>query len=227
MGYNGKLKEKETAISLRKQGFSYREIYQKVGVSKDTISRWCRDVLLTQDQINKLILNKENGLRKGSVIGALANKKKRIKSEIIFINKGIKDIGKLTKRDRFLVGVALYFAEGSKTNSSIEFTNSDPESIIFMVKWLYEFLNIKPRDLHFALWLHDNLNENIAKNYWSKLLNISTTQFNKTYFAKNKILSKKIRKNIHSYGIIKIRYYNIQKFRLIKGWIKGIFCNLP
>lgn len=222
MGYYGNLEKKYLVQKLRKKGHSYREIEKITKTSKSTISKYCRDIELNKLQTEKLINNKKNGLVKASLLGAKSNKNKRIFEENKLLKKGIKDIGKLKKRDRFLVGVALYFAEGSKTNSSIEFTNSDPESIIFMVKWLDEFLNIEPSKLHFALWLHDNLDENKAKNYWSKLLKISTNQFNKTYFAKNKIESKKIRKNIHSYGIIKIRYYDVQKFRLIKGWIKGV-----
>jgi len=222
MGYTGKLKEKQKAIKLRKLGFSYREIVKKVPVSKDTISRWCRDVKLTPIQIQKLIENKENGLRIGSIIGAETNRLKRINSEKILLDKGIQQVGRISNRDRFISGISLYQAEGSKTNSAVEFTNSDPQTIKFMVHWFEDFCQIEKRELKCNLWLHDNLSETIAINYWTNYLEFSKSQFGKTYFAKNKINSPKVRKNIHQYGIIKIRFYDTFKLRLIKGWITGI-----
>ena len=49
MGYFGKLKEKLKAQELRRNGFSYSEILLQVSVSKDTISRWCRDIVLSEE----------------------------------------------------------------------------------------------------------------------------------------------------------------------------------
>ena len=54
MGYAGKLREKRLAIKLRKQGYSYKEILEQVHVSKSTISLWCRDVIMSPKQLEKL-----------------------------------------------------------------------------------------------------------------------------------------------------------------------------
>lgn len=54
MGYTGKLRLKRRAIKLRKQGLSYSEIRKKVRVSKSTLSRWCRDVAITEEQALRL-----------------------------------------------------------------------------------------------------------------------------------------------------------------------------
>jgi len=139
---------------------------------------------------------------------------------------GKKEVGKLSVREQFLIGIALYFAEGSKTGNSVEFTNSDPTAVVFMVNWLKQFCHLNDSEIKCSLWLHDNLSDIKAKKYWSKLTNIPLTQFGKTYIAKNKVNSPKIRKNLHQYGIIKLRVYNAKKLRLIKGWIEGIFSNL-
>ncbi|HSD98304.1 MAG TPA: hypothetical protein VLB73_01220 [Patescibacteria group bacterium] len=55
MGYVGKLNLKKKAQWLRKQGLSYKEIIAQIPVSKDTISKWCRDILLTDKQKEKLL----------------------------------------------------------------------------------------------------------------------------------------------------------------------------
>lgn len=222
MGYYGKIEEKELAKSLRKKGYSYGKIQLVTGLSKDTISRCCRDIKLTKRQVEQLNINRKQGQNLGSIRGAKSNQLKRINSEKAFLDEGIKQIGVVSRRDRFIFGISMYQAEGSKTNHAVEFTNSDPATIKFMVKWLDEFCEIKPADIKCSLWLHDNLNETEAINYWTKYLKISKSQFGKTYIAKNKVNSAKVRKNIHSFGIIKIRFYDTFKLRLILGWIKGV-----
>jgi len=222
MGYYGKLEEKEQAKELRKKGYSYGKISEITGLAKDTVSRCCRDIKLTSSQIEKLNNNRKIGQTLASIKGAKTNQLKRINSEESLLKEGVSQIGKMSVRDKFIAGISLYQAEGSKTNNAVEFTNSDQETVKFMVLWLEKFCKI-PRDtLKCSLWLHDNLSEKVAIDYWTKYLKISKSQFNKTYFAKNKINSPKIRKNIHQFGIIKIRFYDAYKLRLILGWIKGV-----
>lgn len=222
MGYYGKLDAKEKAKELRGLGFSYGKIGEITSLSKGTISRCCRDIKLTFDQINNLDSNRRKGQTLASIKGAKTNQLRRTNSENELLKKGIMQIGKMSKRDKFIAGIMLYQAEGSKTNNAVEFTNSDKETICFMVNWLENFCHIPRHKLKCSLWLHDNLDETLAIKYWSDYLNVTKSQFNKTYFAKNKIDSKKIRKNIHQFGIIKIRYYDTYKLRLILGWIKGV-----
>ena len=74
---------------------------------------------------------------RGSFIAA-ENKKRATKEAIrAFIELGEKDVGKLSDRDKFLAGVALYFAEGDKTvGGNVAFSNTDARLIIFMMCWL-------------------------------------------------------------------------------------------
>ena len=116
MGYFGKLEEKEVAKSLRKKGYSYGKIQLATGLSKDTISRCCRDIELTQKQIKQLDLNRKKGQTLGSLKGAKSNQLKRIISEKTLLDEGIKQVGAMSRRDRFIAGISLYQAEGSKTN---------------------------------------------------------------------------------------------------------------
>jgi len=222
MGYFGKLEQKELAKSLRKKGYSYGKIKIITGLSKDTISRCCRDIVLTGFQIKQLDLNRQHGQTLASLKGAKSNQLKRINSEKILLEEGVNQVGKISSRDKFIAGIMLYQAEGSKTNNAVEFTNSDPDTIKLMVNWFEIYCQISKDKLKCSLWLHDNLVESIAINYWTQYLNVSQSQFNKTYIAKNKIDSPKIRKNIHQFGIIKLRYYDAYKLRLILGWIKGV-----
>lgn len=222
MGYHGNLERKKIIQKLRQEGHSYREIEKITKTSKSTIGNYCQNIKLSEKQIQRLINNKKNGLTKATVLGSESNRNKRILQESQLLKKGVEEIGKMSQRDKFIAGIALYQGEGSKTNNAVEFTNSDPKTIEFMTYWICNFCDVHISDLKFNLWIHDNLDENKAIEYWCDLLKIKSSQFGKTYFAKNKFDSPKIRKNIHNFGIIKIRLYSSAKLRLILGWIKGI-----
>ena len=105
MGYYGKLTEKEKVQNLRKQGLSYGEIQQIIPVSKDSISRWCRNIVLTDDQKYRLSENKNTARIKGSLTAA-RNKKIYKENQIKELNfSGIDKVGNLSQRDKFIAGI--------------------------------------------------------------------------------------------------------------------------
>ncbi len=223
MGYSGKLEEKQIARRLRKQGWSYRRILTQVPVSKDSISRWCRDIYLTAGQKKLLLQNKQFGQRKGSIIAAENRRKERLlRAEQIF-KQAKKILGRLSARDRFIAGLALYAAEGQKTDGKGGFANSDPSLIKFMVNWFVKNAKVSPNKLRGAIWIHDDLDERRAKKFWSRLTHIPLGYFYKTYVVPLKRDSRKIRKNIHPYGVFSINFCDSNKQRQIIGWIKAAF----
>lgn len=221
MGYVGKLEEKYKAIALRKKGYSYGEILKQIDVSKDTISRWCRDVKLTKAQRLRLYKKKYSGGLRGCIVGAKKKQKEREELTRKLIEKGKKDIGGISKRDKFIAGIAMYFAEGSKGDGSVSFSNSDPRAIKFMVEWLRKICEIDDTKLRASLYLHDNLNEKEAKKFWSKLTKIPLDQFRKSYIVKNN--PHRLRKVKHIYGVLKLTVSNVNLHRKIMGWVSGVF----
>lgn len=225
MGYTGNLELKQKAQELRRKGLSYKEIQKIVFVPKSTLSGWCRDIALTEEQALRLFKNKLKGSERGRIIGAKRQQAKRIEEIKKLLEEGKSEVGILNKRDRFIAGIALYAAEGTKKDKNCCFSNSDPLLIKFMANWFREFCFVPESKLRGAIWIHEGLDENAAKNYWAKLVNISPTQFHKTYIAKNKTESKKIRKNLHNYGVFSLRFSDAKIHRKIMGWIAGVFGN--
>lgn len=201
MGYYGKLEEKKKAQVLRRKGLSYNEILKHIKVSKDTISRWCRDIILTPGQLERLRNNKKLGGDKGRIIGAKKQQEKRIRETKELFDIGYNRVGKLSERERFIAGISLYIGDGYKSNTTFGFSNSDPKTIAFMSGWLKDFFEFDYNRIKGQLWLHDNLDEKKARDFWAKTVGISEKNIYKTYLAKNKSNSKKIRKNIHKHGI--------------------------
>ena len=222
VGYAGKIKEKRLARKLRGQGLSYNEIKKKVNVSKSTLSLWCRDVILSPEQLERLIARKIKGAERGRIIGAKRQQQERIKRTNKLLRQGIREIGKLNKRDRFISGVALYLGDGYKNDKGVGFSNSNPKIIEFMMKWFREFCQIPEEKFRGQIWIHDNLNEFKARKYWSKTTKISIEQFQKSYIAENKTESRKIRKNLHEHGVFAIRVHDSAIQRRILGWMAGI-----
>lgn len=223
MGYSGKLAEKQTAQSLRSQGLSYGEIQKVVKVSKDTLSQWCRDIKLTSQQKTRLINNKSLGQKRGSLVAAENKRASRIRSVNEAIVAGASDLGDLSFRDKFIAGLALYIAEGTKRDGHIAFSNADPRLILFMSTWFREYLQCEDNKLRARIWIHENLDENNAIEFWSGITKIPQRQFIKTYVVKNKINSNKVRKNIHEFGVCTVYFSSVQKHRQLMGWIYALF----
>ncbi len=223
MGYSGKLEERIIAQKLRSKGLSYNEILLQVKVSKDTLSRWCRDIVLTDEQRNRLITTKINGQKKGSLAAAENKRSYRInKTQQIFLHAK-NELGAISERDRLLAGIAIYLGEGDKADGKGGIANSDPRIIEFMMGWLRQFAKVPEDRFRGALWIHEGLDIEAAREFWSQLTGISKAKFHKTYIVKNKIDSQKIRKNIHSYGVFSIRFSCSDIQRQIMGWISAVF----
>lgn len=221
MSYSGKLESKLEAQRLRKKGFSVGTIQKKLKVSRSSVSIWIRGIKLTKTQLEKLYLNKKTGGLKGSIIASMNKIKKReeLTKEIMSASKT--EVGRLSKRDRFITGIAMYFAEGNKADKNVAFSNSDPRAINFMVSWFRNYCEVPEKKFRCNLYLHDNLDETHAKKFWSSLTHIPLSQFMKTYIVKNN--TKRFRKTKHEYGVFRIIISNVNLQRKIMGWISGIF----
>jgi len=90
------------------------------------------------------------------------------------------------------------------------------------MRWFREFCQIPEDKFRGAIWIHENLDELKARKFWSRITGIPLGQFRKSYIAKNKTNSKKIRKNLHRYGVLAVRVSSADIQRKILGWIAGI-----
>jgi hypothetical protein len=204
------------AIKLRKTGLSYGDIKKELNVSKSTLSLWLKNVALTVEQKKKLYTNSILILSKGP-----QSQKERRKREIDdIIEKAEKEIQTPISLETFrLFGAALYWAEGRKSRD-FEITNSDPNLIIFIVKWFNNVFKVSPDRLSARLNIYPQQNEKNIKNFWADLTGIPIKNFGKSYV---KPLNKNYKKNNLYYGTIKIRVQRgIDMRHMVYGWIKAV-----
>lgn len=215
---------KNKAIRLRKKGLSYTEILKQILVAKSTLSLWLRSVNLTKKQKQKLTAKKLEAAQRG------ANKQhlKKIKLIVDLTNEAEKEITRLTKKDLWLIGVALYWAEGSKEKEhtlgqQVIFSNSDYKMIKIFLKWLKEIIKIKNSEIAFEIYIHKTANSENALNWWSRALSCEKDQF-KLYFKKHNIKKTNRRNTNNNYhGLLRVRVKKSSRLnKKISAWINTI-----
>lgn len=165
---------KQKAIELRKAGYSYNMIGEKLNVAKSTLSNWLTNI--------PFVPNAEVLQRVGRAKLKSALYKQRIKFENIARMKreATKDVGKLSSRDLFMLGIGLYLGEGSKSHEEVRIVNADPTIIKLGIRWLKEFGGVHREHLRVAVHGYPDHKINKLVNFWSKELNIPIGQFIKT-----------------------------------------------
>jgi hypothetical protein len=124
-------------------------------------------------------------VRKGSVVGRMMawewhreEKRCRFKS---FHKVGYEEVKVRNNNDLFLLGLAIYWSEGSKNDRRVLLTNSDPYMIGLYIKWLKECFGIQSHQITCRVTineLHSDRKEEIEK-YWSDVVDLPLTQFTK------------------------------------------------
>lgn len=216
-----KKEEREIAISLRKQGLSYNEILRKVPVAKSTLSVWLKDIGLAKRQKQQLTEKRKVSQQKA----AEACRNIRIVHEAEIIRLARKEVQNINRREFWLIGIALYWAEGSKQKANhvsqkICFNNSDPKMIFLFDRWIKEFFDRKGDDITYSIYIHQTADAERAQTFWGNLLN---TKIEKIYFKKH--TPKTNRKNIQDtyFGLLRIEVRRSTDLnRKIKGWTLGI-----
>ncbi|MBI3888597.1 hypothetical protein HY311_02285 [Candidatus Nomurabacteria bacterium] len=223
-----KIEEKQKAIALRKQGRTYSDILRAVPVAKSTLSIWLREVGMAKAQ--KQIFTEARRL--ASLRGGQARRKQRIEKQNKIYEEAKSSIKGLSNYEFFLVGVCLYWAEGTKEKeyrpgSRIAFSNMDPKIIVLFLKWLQNICKIPKNMIVFEIMVHESHRERVdeVRRFWSKITGFSVGSFSKLYFKKSKI-KKTNRKNTGEkyHGVLKIQVRESSELvRKIASWSEAIF----
>jgi hypothetical protein len=209
MGYGGKVAEQEQARALRVRSWTLAEIAAELGVSKSSVSLWVRDVEFVPKPRNR-------GHRSQRPHPLRLARLAEIERQRL---EGLERIGTLSDREHLVAGVALYAGEGSKSDGTVAFANSDPRMILFFITWLRRFFVIDESRLRLRLYLHQGLDLEAANTYWSELTRIPRSQFGKPYRA---VADRSIRRNKHPLGCPRVDYYCSHTHRAIMGLVEAL-----
>ncbi|MFH1536790.1 MAG: hypothetical protein ABID45_02275 [Patescibacteria group bacterium] len=216
--------KKKEARNLRRKGNSIKDIADKLKVSKGTVSLWCSDIKLSNEHIRLLEEKMKQASYIGRMKGAETQKKKRIDKINYWEKEGEKKITQINNRELLLIGLALYWGEGGKTERKISFSNSDPEIIELILKWFRELFHIPNENFRLQIginYIHKKRINDVQK-YWKTITGLSHSQFQKASFKKTKNIKTYDNINQH-YGTLRITIIKSSDlFYQVSGLIKAI-----
>ena len=219
-----KASHKNTALELRQQGLTYQAIRQQLGVAKSTVWRWLKAEGLVETQPQRLTELKRIAQRKGAAIV----KANRIARTRAILEQASQDVGLLSRRDLWLMGLALYWAEGSKqkpgnVSASVIFTNSDPAAVRVFVAWIKEICGVSNDRLTFEIYLHDTADAQHARTYWATQLQLPIERLSRVRWKRHRPATRRTNVGDSYHGLVRVRVARSSALnRRITGWIAGV-----
>jgi hypothetical protein len=213
---------KEIAINLRRKGFSYSFIQEKIPVSKSTLSSWLAGI--------EYVPNSKVLSRIGKARAASGAAKSFLKSNTIkeAMNEARRDIVTFTRRDLFMLGLGVYIGEGTKSHGIIRVINSDPKIVKLAIRWFREVCYVPLENFKVRLHVYPDVNSRDALKYWSKETRIPIGQFypqsvdrrlNKTMARRGKLPYGTAHLSVTSRGDRKLGVFLFHK---INSWISEV-----
>lgn len=177
-----RVKDKAKAIQLRKQGKSYSEIKERIGVSKSTLSAWLRDYPLSKEDLVRLRDKNPRRIEKCRE----TKQNKRLNRLKIVREKVAKDLNIQNADSYFLAGFFLYWGEGGKTKPyTVTVSNTDPSVLQFFLAWI-EQLGWSREKVKVRIQLYSDMDQDREQSYWQKKLALPKECFQKPYIKKTK-----------------------------------------
>jgi transcriptional regulator with XRE-family HTH domain len=211
-----KATERIRAREMRKEGNSVKEIERKLGVSRGSVSRWVRDIILTAEQ--KLALEERISEWGKKCLGSDANKRNAEERR-----KKRRKVGMIrAKADVYFRTIcSLYWGEGTKgRDGTVSVSNSDADVLRFWGRWLVK--EGYGNSIRFIVYYYgeNGLTEEEIREWWAvKLDFIPISRLGK--FRKCVINRASQKKKIGKlpYGTATLQVYKVDLWEEIMGGI--------
>ncbi|MFF8032372.1 hypothetical protein [Streptomyces sp. NPDC016626] len=218
---NAKDDLKAKARALRLQGWTYDRIEAELGCSRSSVSLWVRD--LPKPEPRYTPEEQRALMREGLARRRAAEDEERRKTQL----DARQETRELTDRELFMAGVALYWAEGSKSKpydrrERAVFVNSDPGVIQTYLAWL-DLLEVERERLRFRVLIHESADVDAAHRFWAEIAGIDTSVFARPTLKKHN--PRTVRKNTGDdyHGCLVISAArSADLYNRIEGWWSGI-----
>src|SRR6185436_7492144 len=126
-------------------------------------------------------------------------------------------VGKMSERDRLMLGLGLYWGEGFKRGHTVDLCNMDSELLSFYMSWL-DTLGVDRRVIRASLAISPELNPSQEVAWWCDRLELRPEQFTKVVI-KLSATSKRKTKRACYHGVLSLRVYRTTLMSLIKGML--------
>jgi hypothetical protein len=167
-------------------------------VGKGTLSGWCRDIRLTEAQIEAIKARRPPGVKTGFPVDTQRKRRQAIEA---MQEQAVDQVPDLIRSPLWLAGTVLYWAEGSKTKRILEIVNTDPRTLELFISWTRAF-HEKNACFVLSLHLHEGNDEAAAMYFWRQAVGLPGARFTKTFV---KPAGTGHRKNKLAHGVCKVQ----------------------
>ncbi|WP_395104420.1 hypothetical protein [Actinomadura sp. SCN-SB] len=209
---------RELAISLRREGKTYREIAGSLGVSISTCSLWLHDVPAPerpgyhQERVAAMWESRWAPYH-------TAREQARLQRKLTAAGQ----IRALTDRELIIAGALIYWCEGAKDkvyrrSEKVNFINSDPAVITLFMRFL-RAVGVSEERLRVRVHIHETADVEAAKRYWAGIADVPVDKFQKTILKRHN--PKTVRKNLtEDYrGCLQVLVLqSAELYQRIEGW---------
>jgi hypothetical protein len=181
---------------------SIREIALTLGVSKNSVSRWVRNVELTREQRERLAAR--NPALNPEFNGSRARARLALESRLEHQQLG----RTLARRAEplFVAGCMLYWAEGTKSRNQVGFTNSDPEMAALFLRFLRTYFDVPDQFVRVTCYLFaDHVErQREVERFWLTTLDLPAERLGKSVVNVYSRSSRRRRRNALPHGTCRI-----------------------
>jgi hypothetical protein len=200
----------------RVEGRSLKEIARLLDVSTSSVSRWVGDILLTKEQED--VLRDRNPALNRRLEGADARSARARRR--VFQHEG-----RLLARQgdpMHAAGCMLYWAEGSKFRTSVQFSNSDWGMVAFFVEFLHAYYPLSNEAVRVDcnLFADHVLHQRAIERFWLKATHLPDSCLRKSTVNTYSKYSEKKRRNKLPYGTCRISVHRVAVVQSIYGSIQ-------
>jgi hypothetical protein len=142
------------------------------------------------------------------------------------------EIGDLTERELFLLGVVAYWCEGAKEKpwspkGRVSFINSDAELVALFCTWL-RLVGIADEDRVFRLAIHERADIEAAQRFWRGIVGGREDQWRRPTLKKHRPKTVRHNTGAEYVGCLVIEVRRSTELnRRIAGWWRGIAATSP
>jgi len=216
---NAKDDLRDAARKLRRDGLDYKRIAAELGVSKNSVSLWVRDLprppRLSYEECRK---RHADAVRRHWEAERPARAAERRAIRLAAIAQA----GVLSRREILIAGAIAYWCEGSKNKphrrgDRVAFINSDPALINFFLRFL-DAAGIERGRLTFRVYIHQNADVAAAERFWMAAVSAGPSQFRKATLKKHNPATTRRNTGDGYHGCLRI---DVRRSAELYGQIEG------
>lgn len=203
---------------MRLEGASIREIEQRLGVARSSVSRWVSDIELTPEQLAELARRSGAGGLAGAAVNAQRARNRR---------RQWQEEGRRRARAgnaSYVIGCMLYWGEGSKSRSTVELTNSDVPLVRVFVDFLRQQFDVPDESMRLRcnLFADHAARQQAIERHWLDALQLPESSLLDSVVNRYSKYSQKKRTNSLPYGTATLRVHSTRILQTIYGSIQEL-----